>query len=132
MKALITNVKFVKEYESKFGLLYLHQVEYEDKKGFYSSKKKDQTYFIDGKEAEFTEEERTKDGKTYFIIKPIRAGGQSNWGRQLKKEQSRYSGFATSYVKDLIISGHIKIEDWEKASKKIFNFMVDLDKNLES
>lgn len=64
-------------------------------------------------------------------MKPVKSAQFSNFGRQLKKEQSRYSGFATSYVKDLIISGHIKIDDWEKASKKIFTFMVELDKTLD-
>ena len=59
MKALILSTEFVKEYESKFGTLYLHKIKYDEKTAFYNSKKKEQTYFIPNKEAEFTEELKT-------------------------------------------------------------------------
>lgn len=132
MKAIIKEVKFSKEYETKFGTMYLHKVSYDDKVGYYSSKKKDQTYFVSGKEAEFTEEPRTGDKGEYIVIKPVKSGNfQSPAGRTLKKEQSRYSGFAVSYCKDLIVAGKLDIKQWEDASEKIFKFMVDLDKTIE-
>lgn len=132
MEALITKVEFQKEYTTKFGTLYLHKIEYDNKVAFYSSKSKEQTKFIEGKDAEFTEEKRTGKNGEYFVIKPVGKNLMSNYGKALQREQSKYSGFAVSYVKDLIIAGHIKIEDWEKASKKIFNFMVELDKSIQS
>lgn len=131
MKAVITNVTFKKEYDSKFGKMYGFSVEYDGKSAYYSSKKKDQTKFVKGQEAEFTEEKRSGDNGEYLVVKPIYAGGNSNFGKQLKREQSKYSGFAVSYVKDLIIADKLKISDWESASKKIFQFMVDLDKSIE-
>ena len=132
MKAKITKVTFKEEKETKFGMQYTFVVEYDGKKAFYNSKKKDQTKFVEGQEAEFSEEERTSGkGNKYLIVKPEYKGGNSNFGRQLKREQSKYSGFAVSYVKDLIIADKINIKDWESASKKIFNFMVDLDKSIE-
>ena len=134
MKAKITKVKFIKEYETKHGVMFLHSIEFDGKEALYSSKKKDQNKFTEGQEAEFSEEKRTnKEGKAFLIIKPVYANaGNSNYGRQLKREQSKYSGFAVSYVKDLIIAEKIPIDQWESASKKIFNFMVALDKSIEA
>ena len=134
MKAKITKVKFDKEYTDKYGVKFKFTIGYDGKEGYYSSKSKDQKKFIEGQEAEFTEEKRTwSDGRPYIIIKPVYANaGNSNYGRQLKREQSKYSGFAVSYVKDLIIAEKIPIDQWESASKKIFNFMVALDKSIEA
>ena len=132
MKALITGAKFNKEYTTSYGTLFNYRIEYDGKTAFYSSKKKDQDYFVVGKESEFTEEEKTSDKGTFYVIKPIREGKFSNFSKQIKKEQSRYSGFAVSYVKDLIIADKIDIKQWEAASEKIFNFMVELDKTIES
>ena len=148
MKAKITKVTFNKEYESNFGTLFGFIVEYDGKSAYYSSKTKDQKKFIVGQEAEFTEEVRKGDkGNEYIIIKPVYAGkGQSNYGKALSREQSRYSGFSDSYVKDLLISGIIKPEvtttdedhndivmiTWKKRAMEIFEHMVELDKTLKS
>ena len=131
MEALIKSVEFDKEYQDKFGTKYSFKVGYDRKVGYYSSKSKDQNKFVQGQKAEFEEIEQQYNGGTYFKIKPIYNKGFSGAGRAVKKEQSRYSGFATSYVKDLIIAGKLPLEKWEPASKKIFQFMVDLDKSLE-
>lgn len=131
MKALIKSVTFTKEFETKFGMMYGFKVVYDDKTAYYSSKSKEQKNFIEGQESEFVEEEKESNGKKFLTIKPVPKNPQSNYGRQVKKEQSRYSGFAVSYVKDLIIAGRVDIKDWEKESEKIFNFMVKLDKTLE-
>jgi hypothetical protein len=133
MKAKITKVEFVKTYDTKHGEMFLHRVEYDGKEALYSSKKKDQNKFTAGQEAEFNEEKRTnKAGTGFLVIKPVYAqGGNSNYGRQLKREQSKYSGFAVSYVKDLIIAGKIDIGQWKDASKDICMFMVNLDKEIE-
>ena len=99
---------------------------------FYSSKKKEQTYFKIGEEAEFTEEFKESKQGPYTVLKPIRQGTFSNYNKNVKREQSRYSGFAVSYVKDLIIADKLEMKQWESASKKIFNFMVELDKSEEN
>lgn len=132
MQATIKSVKFIKEYESKYGILFLHEVKYDEKTAYYSSKKKEQTTFKVGEVANFNEEARQdKKGKEILIIRPDRGQKFSGYARELRREQSRYSGFAVSYCKDLIIADKLKIEDWEKASKKIFDFMVALDKSLQ-
>lgn len=120
----------MKEYDSKFGKLYSFKVEYAGRSAFYSSKSKDQTKFVEGQEAEFTEETKTSDRGTYLVVKPPVKNGQSNYGKALGREQSKYSGFAVSYVKDLIVAGRIDIKEWEFKSREVCKWMVDMDKEF--
>ena len=131
MKAIPTKVEFLKEYESKYGLMFLFKVFYGDKWGLYSSKSKDQDKFVEGKEIEFTEETHTGKNGDYLVFKPLKQIQNSGFGRQLKKEQSRYSGFALSYAKDLVVGGRIPFDQLYTEAKAMFEFMVALDKTLE-
>ena len=136
MKALIKDVKFQKEYESKFGTMYSFLVSYNDKKGFYNSKSKEQTQFVKGQEAEFTEETKTytnKEGKesSIIVIKPPQGQRQSNFGKALKKEQSKYSGFAVSYAKDLVVAGKLERSELGDYAWILFDLMVEMDKTIE-
>jgi hypothetical protein len=130
MKAIIKEVKFIKEFDSKFGKMYNYQISYNDKKAYYSCKDQNQQKFIVDKEAEFLEEIKEGKNGTYTFVKPMNAFVKSGYAKEIKKEQSKYSGFAVSYCKDLIIAGKLEMKDWEAASKKIFQFMVDLDKSI--
>ena len=132
MKAVITNVQFIKEYESKFGTLYSFKVSYNDREAYYSSQSKEQTKFVIGNEAEFTEETRSNQKGTYLVIKPIYGARQSNFGKALNKEKSRYSGFAVSYAKDLVVGGRIQKEELADVAWVLFELMVEMDKTLES
>jgi len=132
MEAIIKKVTFLKEFETNFGKLYSFKIEYDNKVAFYNSKSKDQIKFKEGEKALFVEEEKEgKEGKKYLTIKPeMKGGGFSGFNKAVKKEQSKYSGFAVSYVKDLIVADKIDIKQWEPASKRIFEFMVALDKTI--
>jgi len=133
MKALITSVTFNEEYQSKRGdTLYSHIVKYDGKQAYYSAKYRDQKKFIAGQEAEFTEEERVSSKGSYFIIKPIYNQGQSNFGKRLKVEQSKYSGFAMSYAKDLVKDKIIPIEQMYAEAECMFEWMVAKDKEITS
>lgn len=132
MKELITNVKFQKEYDSKFGKLYSFKVEYAGRTAFYSSKSKDQTKFVAGQEAEFTEETKTTDKGSYLVIKPPMQNRQSNFGKALGKEKARYSAMAVSYSKDLVIGGRIQIGELPDYAWIMFELMNAMDKTLES
>ena len=132
MKAVIKSVEYVKEYETKFGNLHLHRIKYNEKTAYYSSKKKDQTYFVKGKEVEFTEEEQKNDKGTFYKVKPIRQNSYSGYAKAVKKEQSKYSGFAMSYAKDLCVAGKIELRQLSEYTKKMFTLMVELDKTLEN
>jgi hypothetical protein len=137
MKALIKEVKFRKEIETKFGTMYSFAVLYDDKSGIYTSKYKDQKKFVAGQEAEFTEEykeykDREGNTKTYIAIKPVQFNKQSNFGKALSKEKSKYSGFAVSYSKDLLVAGRINKDDLKAMAWDLFNLMVEMDKTLES
>lgn len=138
MKALIEDVQFNKEWESKYGKLFSFRVKYNDKTALYNSKYKDQKKFIPGKEAEFTEEvktyndKQTGEQKNYTVIKPLSFNRQSNFGKALNKEKSRYSGFAVSYAKDLLVAGRISKEELAPQAWILFELMVEMDKTLES
>jgi hypothetical protein len=133
MKAIIENTKYISVFNTRFGEFHSHKIWYNNKEAFYNSKSKEQTKFVKGKEAEFTEElKEGKNGK-YLQIKPLQKfNGGSNYGRQLQKEQSRYSGFAMSYAKDLVIAGKIDFDQMLPSCEKIFNYMVQLDKKIQS
>ena len=133
MKAIISKITFQNEWESKFGTLFQFKCEYDGKVGQFNSKKKEQTTFYEGKEAEFTETPKTHNGVTYYTIKKIQPqGGHSNFARSMKREQSKYSGFAMSYAKDLVVAGKIEEKQIFSAAKKMMDWMVEQDKNLEN
>lgn len=138
MKAIIQEVTFKKEFDTKFGKMYSFQVKYDDQVAFYNSKSKDQKKFIAGQEAEFSEESKTyNDKKTgepkeYLVIKPMTGERQSNFGKALKKEQTRYSGFAVSYAKDLVVAGRLQREELSDFAWVLFELMVSMDKSIES
>jgi len=135
MKAKILSATFKKEYESKFGTLYGYEIVYNDNgnnvTAFYSSKKKEQNTFIPGNDSEFTIEVQSGKSGTWNKIKPIQQNrGYSNQGRTLQREQTKYSGFAMAYAKDLVVSGHIKPEQMFATAKKMIDWMVEQDKQL--
>ena len=132
MKAIITNAEFVKEYPNKKfgGVLYQHKIQYDGKTASYSSKSQNQNKFVKGQEVEFTEEERNGNNGTYLIIKPMMAQGSSNFGRQVKREQSKYSGFAMSYAKDLVVNDKIAIDQMSAYAELMCKWMVDKDKEM--
>lgn len=134
MKALITKVTFKEEKQGKFGMQYNFFIQYDNKNAYYTSKSKDQKKFIEGQECEFIEENRvSKAGNPYLVVKPpYQQGNKSYYGKALKKEQSRYAGFAVSYVKDLIVAEKVDLNDWAGMSSMIFEHMVELDKSIES
>ena len=132
MKAIIQEAKFVKEFENQFGKLYSHKITYEGREAWYNSKSKEQKKFISGQEAEFTEELRQGKNGDYLVIKPLNPNKQSNFGKALKKEQTRYSGFAVSYAKDLVCAGRLPFIELLEYSTVLFDHMVELDKSIES
>lgn len=134
MKAIIKEVTYKNEFEGKFGTLHSFKVSYDDKVGFYNSKSKDQKKFVKGQEAEFTEEKRNSGKGDFYIIKPMVKdfNKSSSYGKALQREQSKYSGFAVSYVKDLIIADKLPLSLWQDSAEKIALFMAELDKKIGS
>jgi len=137
MKAVINSVKLIRDYKSKFGAqMYVYAVSYNETTASYTSTSKEQRNFIPGQEAEFVEEPKTGTDRQgnpyeYMTIKPLLANRQSPFGKALKKEQTRYSGFAMSYAKDLVIANKIGLEDITKTAWQLFTEMVNMDKTLE-
>ena len=132
MKALIKTVSFDKEVDIQGKILNKFNCTYDDKEASFFSQNKDKPTFEAGKEYEFTETQREYNGKIYYNIRAIKQQGNSNYSRAVKKEQSKYSGFAMSYAKDLVIADKIKLDQISEYTKKMFSLMVELDKTLES
>lgn len=131
MKTIIKKVDFNKEVDTKFGTRYQFNVWYNDRKAQYLSNTKEQKAFIQGKESEFVETTREYNGVTYYNLK-LPKSGSSNFARAIKREQSKYSGFAMSYAKDLVIADKIKLEDISEYTELMFKLMVKLDKTIEA
>ncbi len=137
MKARFDMIKLMKPIDTKKGLRYQFSVDYVDdqgnpKKGTFLSEEEDQKIFKPGEVNEFTEYKKEFNGKTYYNLYPPKKGGASNFSRQLKQEQAKYSGFAMSYAKDLRVAGHIsdKFEMYKEA-EEMFQWMVKKDKELK-
>ena len=136
MKAVIEEVTFSKEIDSKFGKLYSFKVKYDGEVAIYRSKNRDQKNFVPGKEAEFTEETRSYKDKNgveqhYKVVKPINQNRQSNFGKALQKEQARYSAMCVSYAKDLVIAGRIQLSELQDYSWVMFELIREMDKTLD-
>lgn len=131
MKAIFQSIKFKQEVETKFGLMFQFQVSYDDKIGTFLTKKREQTTFKEGAENEFTETKREYQGTVYFNLKAIQQGN-SNFSKSMKREQSKYSGFAMSYSKDLVVAGKIQHEQIFIEAKGMMDWMVEQDKALEN
>lgn len=136
MKAIIEEVTFSKEIDSKFGKLYSFKVKYDGEVAIYRSKNRDQKNFIPGKEAEFTEETQSYKDKNgveqhYKVVKLINQNRQSNFGKALQKEQARYSAMCVSYAKDLVIAGRIQLSELQDYSWVMFELIREMDKTLD-
>lgn len=134
MKAVIQEVKYNKEFTTQKGTYHSHAVKIDGEWCEYVSKSKEQNKFVAGQEAEYTVTEREYQGRIYKKIKPVYGGGGgSNFSRSMKREQSKYSGFAMSYAKDLAVAGIIKdVDDMFIQAQRMLNWMVEQDKKLEN
>lgn len=145
-KSSVVKSKWIKEYKTKHGTQHHHHVFLEIKGkmewAVYHSKYKDQSFFKEGNMAEFHIEEDSWNGKDFWRIKPVykskrSAHSYSNqkaiYGKAHKNrtEQSKYVAFYSSYVKDLIVAGIIKQENWAKEVRSMVKFAVELDKEFK-
>lgn len=135
MKAIFKTIVLAKPVETKHGLRYKFDVKYDvegkERIASFLSDKDEQDLFVEGNENEFTETTREYNGRTYYNIAPIKKNGSSNFARKMKNEQSRYSGFAMSYAKDLVVAGKIPISDLYSECDKMHDHMINLDKQLQ-
>lgn len=132
MRITPTKIEYKGTIDTKFGQMHKHCIHYTNIKADYLCKQKEQTVFEVGKEVEVNQTSRDYNGSTYYNVKPIKTQGTSNFSRQLKKEQSKYSGFAMSYAKDLVTSGMIDHGLMFDEAERMFKWMVTKDKELEN
>lgn len=134
MKAVLKQIVFSKPVETKRGLRYRFDVKYDvdgkERIASFLSEEEDQKLFKEGEENEFIESTREYNNRTYYNIAPPKKKGSSNYGRNLQREQARYSGFAMSYAKDLVCESKIPFEDMYSEADKMHKWMVEKDKEL--
>ena len=132
MEAIIKKIEYQKERQTRFGILHSFKITYgENKVGYYSCKTKDQTAFKVNEKATFVEETNVTDKGTFVNIKPeYSKNGYSAFSKAIAKEKSKYSGFAVSYSKDLIIAGKIDISQMAEYSGFLVSLMADLDEAI--
>lgn len=72
MKALITEVIFLSPAIGKHGIYYTFKIRYNNKEAYFLSKSRNQRDLIEGKECEFTEENKnSSEGNPYIVIARI-------------------------------------------------------------
>lgn len=132
-KIKIDKIEFRSEKEGKYGMMYNFVIHFDGKTALYTAKKKEQTTFEVGKEYDVILQEIAygNDGKTFTKIKLNKQKFNSNYGKHLQREQSKYSGFSLSYAKDLAVAGIINKEEILTYSTSFFKHMVDLDKTQQ-
>lgn len=129
MKAIIKEIEFKREVNTKFGLMYQFNVKYDNKIGTFLAKKKNQTTFKENEENEFTEQKMEYQGVTYYKLKKVSNYGGSQFTRNVKREQSKYSGFAMSYAKDLAVCGMAKSKtEMFEMAEEMLEWMLSKDK----
>lgn len=151
MKALIDKVEFVKEYDTRHGKRFKFKVSFYDdtesiQYGFYSATKKDQNKFVPGQETEFELSTRDTPMGSETVIKPVynfNGPRNTDYSKRQSQERARYSGFAASYVKDMMVAGILKpefdedpivkeenqqvMETWSRRSAQIWKMLIQLD-----
>ncbi len=138
MIAVIEKAEFKEIDVNQYGTFYLHNIHYINTDGgkvcgVYRSKSKDQTKFVAGVEAEFVQTTHLDEfQESYFIIQPISNQNRSNFNKQLSREQSKYSGFAMAYAKDLVVAGKIPLEAMYYEAKEMIDWMVKQDKDISN
>ena len=111
----VTKAEFNREWESSYGMLYYHDIEFEDgTKGQYPSKKKDQTKFVVGQTAEYETEDKGK----WIKIKPVKQ--EFGGGRRKVNVKSIHGSEAVYMAADLVASGSIHEDDHLSVEKHIY------------
>lgn len=97
-------------------------------RGWYKSKKEDQTNFVAGQEQTYCIEEKVSGtGTKYYRItlpqteQSFKPGGG---GRPQQDPKVQFISFAASYAKDLIVGGKVQLIDFESQMNRIYNAMI--------
>lgn len=131
---MIVKVKTVKKFDTKdnYGnISYLITLE-DGTSAYYRTKEENQTYFVEGQEADaIIEEKPKKDGTgTYRNIKPNKPQQQFG-GKGYSKDHKKESvTMCLSYAKDLCVAGKITTEQMLPLAGKFYDWVSQkLDSN---
>lgn len=112
----------LKQFESKFGTMYVHEVAFDNgDKGEYNSKTDTCQKFVEGQEADYTIETTRTGNYTNTKIKHLSPETSGNSGGGFSGGKKSFAGnesFALSYAKDLACA-HIEKGKEMKAEQVI-------------
>jgi len=166
MKALVKEITYKSTRDGKHGKLHSFNMrvitpEGDEVGGFYTTNdsafntaEKTSKKFKEGQEYDIVIHENTSDkGKKWNKITPEPQAKGAKYNQSLRREQSKYSGFSASYIKDMMVAGLLMVEQadgdgnltkeqiaahndevmhtWRKRSHEIFEHMVKIDKTIE-
>lgn len=121
----ITRTVFQSKYASKHGVLYNHEIEFENgDKGQISCKENMPAKINPGQILTYTIEQNGK----YFKIKAVNAQRENNNNGGGNKYQPadpsiQMIGFAMSYTKDFIIADKLNVNQLETGFERVYNLM---------
>lgn len=123
-KAKVTRVTKMDKKDSYGNTSFVIEFANADK-GFYTSKKEEQTYFIVDKEVDYIIEEKQGKSVYYKITIPQSENKPSFGGAKPQIDPKvQMISFAMSYTKDLLVAGKIELKDLSKHFDEIYNTMT--------
>lgn len=125
-KAKVTKITRMEKKDNYGNTSFIIELDNGDR-GYYTSKNEDQKKFVVNQESEYLIEQKQGSKGTYYKISIPQAdgGGKSFGGGKVQVDPKvQMISFATSYVKDLVVSGKINMEDFEKQFNRIYNLMI--------
>lgn len=125
-KVVATSLK--KEGTGQYGAYYIHLIVFENgDSGDYLAKKNPQDYFVIGKEAEYTKEEKQNGNYRNVSIKPIQAQGGNGFKQGSPLSQNKRT--ALECAVSLAVAGKIKTEE---IGVKAMNFATWLNQESQA
>lgn len=143
-KSVVIQAKFIESFEYNDELYYSNGIAFKNKDvGIYNCLEKDQTYFLEGHEVEYTIEKNEKEPKK-SKIRPVKeqatktadqVKGIENKAKNeaklddiekyIKLKKIDMITFTARYVSDMVVSKSILPEDFVKQSDVVMNWQIE-------
>lgn len=120
-KSVVRSAIYQKEINGNYGVLHIFEITFDNQdKGQYLSKTRDQQKFIEGKETEYTIEEKVNGNYKNYTIKPFQENGFVPGKGNPFYEHKRVS---LKCAVDLCCHGKIETKDIKSYSESFMKFL---------
>ena len=122
-KSIVRSAIFQKSISSTYGESHIFEITFDNNdKGQYFSKTKEQNTFVEGKEIEYTIEEKINGKYTNYVIKPFLQQGAFPGKGNPSYEHKRV---ALRCAVDLVIGKAIELYEISKYANSFMKFLND-------